>query len=474
MLVPSSGFLPARKSSPIRKVSHALDSLYSPTKPGRLQRVPSVFFISFFLQQTDSQFSRWQQRRVVCSHKFPGVVLSTRVPVFNRQIRPALSAFLQLSACFLFFFSYTCAASSADPLEDATRALASKVATLIHGGVVSFDQQNLALLDGSTFLNLSRAFQDELQRHGVEIRRKGEGAKLVLTVSESLTGYLGVVQIRQGEQIENVVVFLGRITVPEKESTGGGLTLNKELLFSAEVPMLDIVFLGSDREPLQVLTSNRITSYHREGERWQPGSSIGLPRNEPAGRELIGYLSIGIDDMSAVFPSEICSLSLTSKDACHPNKQHIGLSSIPQETLKGKKTPEWKSATEFQFQGDTAFLVAGRDGVLRLFEEGVEPVASFPGFGGEVTSFHSGCGTGWQVLTTGTGDWTAPDKLQAVELRDEKLMPVSPPLSLEGPILALRAGQKNNELQPVNAVAIVHNLQTGRYEAYRLTVTCSE
>jgi len=404
------------------------------------------------------------------------VVLSTRVPVFNRPTRPALSAFLRLIACFLYFsFIYICKASPpADPLEDPTRALARKVATALHGGVVSLDQQNLSSLDGTSFLSLTRVFQDELKRRGIEVGQKGVSAKLVLTVSEALTGYLGVVQIRQGEQIENVVVSLGRVTVPERESTGRGLTLNKELLFSADTPILDVVFHGSDRGPLEVLGNNRITSYQREGDRWLPGSSIGLPRNEPAGRELIGRLGIGIDDMSAAFPGEICNFSLSGKDSCHPNKRHIGLSELPEELLESKKTPDWISATKFEYEGDSAMIVAGKDGLLRLFEEAPDPVATFPDFGSEITSLRSGCGSGWQVLAAGSADWTAPDKVEALELHDEKLLPVSQSVPFAGPVLALRIGQKNSQLQPVDAIAIVRNLQTGRYEAYRLTVICAE
>jgi hypothetical protein len=396
--------------------------------------------------------------------------------VFNRQTRPALLAFLRLSSCLFFFSSlfFARAAWPADPLEDATRALARKVATALHGGVVSLEQQNLSSLDGSSFLNLAKEFQEELQHHGIEVGQKSVSAKLVLTVSQSLSVYVGVVQLRRGEQVENVVVSLGRVTFPEKEFSSRGLTLNKELLFSGDVPILDVIYQGSDREPLEVLSGTRITSYHREGDRWLPGSSIGLPRNEPPERDPVGRLSMGIDAMSAAFPAEICNFSLSSKDSCHPNKQHIGLSELPEELLEGKKTPAWTAATKFEYQGDSAMLVAGKDGILRLFAEGPDPVASFSGFGSEITSLRSGCGNGWQVLTAGSGDWTVPDKVEAVEVRDEKLLPVSPSVSFDGPVIALRLGQKNSELQPVNAVAIVHNLQTGRYEAYRLTVTCAE
>ena len=47
------------------------------------------------------------------------------------------------------------------------------------------------------------------------------------------------------------------------------------------------------------------------------------------------------------------------------------------------------------------------------------------------------------------------------------LVPVSPGLELNGAITALWT-----ESGGASAVAVVHNLETGRYEAFRLTLTC--
>jgi hypothetical protein len=80
----------------------------------------------------------------------------------------------------------------------------------------------------------------------------------------------------------------------------------------------------------------------------------------------------------------------------------------------------------------------------------------------------SGCGLGWQVLVTGNGDGTG-ETVRAFEIADREPMVVSQPTEFTGGITALWADSDGT-----GAVAVSKNSGTGKYEAYRLSITCGQ
>ncbi len=89
-------------------------------------------------------------------------------------------------------------------------------------------------------------------------------------------------------------------------------------------------------------------------------------------------------------------------------------------------------------------------------------------FGSQIASVQTGCGTGWQILTTSAADYSKPDSIQAQEWTGREFRAVSAAMEFDGPVLALRRGTETNSVR-----AIVHNLKTGMYEAYSLNVFCN-
>jgi hypothetical protein len=131
--------------------------------------------------------------------------------------------------------------------------------------------------------------------------------------------------------------------------------------------------------------------------------------------------------------------------------------------------------TQFGPAEATRIVITGQDGLARLYEESADPVSVFSGWGSEIASIHSGCGHGWQLLVTGKGDWTHADTIQAVEIHERQAQPVSSPIELAGAVIALHSpGARIVDEASANAgaIAIARNLQTGRYEAYRLSISC--
>ena len=115
------------------------------------------------------------------------------------------------------------------------------------------------------------------------------------------------------------------------------------------------------------------------------------------------------------------------------------------------------------------WVLSGLDGRVQLLNSNAQPVANTGGWGSQIVGLQSGCGAGWQVLTTQAGDLNETDAVQAFEIVDRKPVPVSGPVEFAGPITELWPLANGSE-----AIAISRNLQTEAYEAFRLSVTCGQ
>jgi hypothetical protein len=96
----------------------------------------------------------------------------------------------------------------------------------------------------------------------------------------------------------------------------------------------------------------------------------------------------------------------------------------------------------------------------------LEPVAGFSGWGSDIAGVDARCAGGSAVLATRAGDSSTNDVVQAFALMNRNPVPLVPPAELPGPVTALWPSGGPS------AVAIVHNLGSGKYEAYAFTVVC--
>jgi len=369
--------------------------------------------------------------------------------------------------------------SRADSVQDSARALAREVSSLIHAASATCEFHNLSSLQKTDFANLSAAFQEELQRRGVKILAADADLKLVVSVTQNPTMYLGVVQIQRKENTETVIETIAQVDGPGAPGPPFSLTLHREFLFSQNSPILDVVF-NSDPKIAFVLGAQEIIAYGFREDHWISTGSERLPRHRMLKRRERGFFGIGIDSESAVFPEESCWLSMlpgTKGWECQKNTQRLAVRDVSPDAIAGKKLEPWISAAQVDTDGKTRIVVTGEDGLARLYEDGPDPVAVFAGWGSEIASLYSGCGSGWQLLVTGQGDGTKPDEIQAVDIQERRAQSVSDPMDFPGPIVALHApGMRragNPEKNP-NALVVERNLQTGRYDAYLLSVTCSK
>lgn len=306
----------------------------------------------------------------------------------------------------------------------------------------------------------------------------GAPVSLVLTTTQNPTEYVGVVQIRRKENTEAVIETIGPVKGPAASDAMFTLTLHRELLFSQDSPILDVVFAG-DGQLVFALGAEWISSYQWRDERWVRSGIEPLPRRRVPARGEHGFLSLGIDSEEAVFPRETCSISAYGGKGwiCeNSSSEQIPVRTVSNAAILGKKTGLWLSAAQLETEGKAELVVTGQDGLARLYEDAADPFAVFQGWGSEIASVHSGCGSGWQLLVTGPGDWTRADAIEAMEIKDRRAAPISAAMEFSGPIVTMHApGMRTLDAAAADGKALVvdRNLQTGRYEAYLLSITCA-
>lgn len=412
---------------------------------------------------------------------FATVLSSSGKPVSAKQnlFPPRLRGLLLLCAFLGFVALFASPAATADTLEESARALARKVAANLRGVSVSCQIHNLSSLGGAELAAITAAFENELQKRGINLEEGAAPVTVVLTVTQSPTEYLGVVQVQGKETGEAVMETLGPLSDAAAANTVFSYGLHKELLFSQEQPILDVAFQSGDTQAM-VLSARQIYFYERNGSSWSLTRSQGLPVQGSSQRVLRGSLELMADGSGTAFvPGQVCQLAAPGGTAwnCQPSSEPLPALTIFPANWPGARDNNSISAAKLEPAGKMQIVVAGRDGLARLFEGAAEPAAAFPDWGSQLAAINSGCGGGWQLLITGKGDWTKSDEVRAMEIREHTAVAVSLPVEFPGPVVALHTpGITASAIAAANssAIAIDRNLQTGRYEAYRLTLSCTD
>jgi hypothetical protein len=117
--------------------------------------------------------------------------------------------------------------------------------------------------------------------------------------------------------------------------------------------------------------------------------------------------------------------------------------------------------------GTVAWLMNGIDGKVQLLENGaMKPVNGARDWGSDFAIFKSGCGSGAQVVASGSGA-AFSDSLRAYELPAQEAIPASAPLAMGGTVTALWPATDGKGL------LTVIRQTSGNYEVDRVTALCN-
>jgi hypothetical protein len=248
--------------------------------------------------------------------------------------------------------------------------------------------------------------------------------------------------------------------------------------------------LDGNPSHLAVLSAENLGLYSFRDGRWQPERSLPILHSHPWPRDLRGRLILRQDHLfDAYLPGVFCQstttapLALNCRESDDPwpvgNDQfRLGAFFAPARNFftgvlvpgVGKQTvaPAFYSVATLPREKYTLALFAALDGQVHMLDGITDRTAGKMGWGSDVTSVHSECGSGWQVLVSQSGAGLG-DTIRAYEVPDREPVLASQPLEFGGSISAMWAESNGN-----TAVAVSRNGETGKYEAYRLTIACGQ
>jgi hypothetical protein len=135
---------------------------------------------------------------------------------------------------------------------------------------------------------------------------------------------------------------------------------------------------------------------------------------------------------------------------------------------KQTATSAFYSAAALPRDRYTLWLFENTDGSLHLLDGITDQKLPRPHWGSDIVSVHSTCGSGWQILAAGEVDSTN-DSVQAFEVPDREPIAASSLIEFNGDITALWTTSDGT-----GAIAVSRNSATEIYEAFLLTIACTQ
>jgi hypothetical protein len=386
-------------------------------------------------------------------------------------------------AALLFFLPRY--ARSADDPAGAARELAQKTAAYAgRGALVEVTWRNIASLDPATGQEARAAFEAALQESGAHVGDVAPAVEAQITFSENESQYLMVEESRKGEERQVWIAFWKRDA--PRAAPPQTVALEKKLVWEQNEAILDVAFPAAG---LLVLTPGRVTLYKQVNGNWEASQPAAVTPAQPWPRDPRGRLRTAGKTFQAFLPGMACSgatepaLATECRATDEPWLMESG-SPAPlrvnfaagRNYFDGRVTtpdgvhetvPPFYSAASVEDQGRTWWVLAQVDGRSQIFDAAFQPAGIAAQRGSDVAGTRARCGGASQAVATRPGDRSDPDTLQAFSVVNGSAATVTTAaVEFPGPITALWTSGADSVL------AVAHDLRTGRYAAYLVTVVC--
>jgi hypothetical protein len=322
--------------------------------------------------------------------------------------------------------------------------LASRIASLLpRRATVSIETRSLAQFPPAAWSSFPSQLQDELRKAGIQISGVPAGAvptgttppepRVRVTLSEDPHGLLVVAEILSGDSRQ---IAMLPWNAPASATLSPRVSMTKSALWTQPDPILDVLLANSDSQML-VLSVNSLASYQLLDGKWSAVVSATLALPRPMPRDPRGRLEITATGFRAYLPVGTCD----------------GTSLAELKVTCSGEIAAW--------QGAPVRWVPDRN-VLQP----ETPSPSFEGWGSDTSGIGDPCGNGQAIIADSPNN--EHDSVRVYQVANGQAAPLSDALSLPGPVTALWPAATGRE-----AILVVHNLQSGEYEASRLGVACT-
>ncbi len=394
--------------------------------------------------------------------------------------------------------------------EQPSADLAKQIAALAGPGPARLTIRNESSLASAEIPVIRRLLERDLRGFGVVTGGSDSATMIRVTLSENLRGGLWVAEVVEGTETR-VTMLPVSLEATAASAGGSGVTLRRSLEITEADPVLDAqTFTTGGVQKLVVLEPERIVTYERNGAAllangsgqtsWMEDQRFAIAHTRAFPRDLRGEMIAAQDHLfDAYLPGVMCSstgasaqIAVGCSDSDDPwpiataglgAGQNSG-GSGPQRAFYnalrdyftgvlapgfGMELPPFYQASDFPRPTGTALLMNGLDGKVMLLENNVlKPVSGANDWGSDFAVIRSGCGSGVQVLVSGSGAAANGDSLRAYEIAGREAIAVSAPVTVEGAVVAIHTAS-----EAASATVIVRRDGPTRYEVWNVAALCN-
>lgn len=357
--------------------------------------------------------------------------------------------------------------------QPATQDLASEFAGRVAAAIAPGATVHLVCTgdDGRTQLELGRS----LAARGIRLVERGDGATTVrCSCLENLRENACIADIGDGAARRVV-------TATRAKRSGGPLVPNPIValqlrpLHAQRDPILDVALAGP---ALLVLTPTTVTRVPLPGQPVVATQSAAIATGRVWPRDLRGHLRADGGAFEVFLPGVTCRGPLTlfalgCADEGEP--WPIGIENAGMAASRNTfATPEGFSFYEAAPLDGGQWLVVDQQGTLTFLDAQRRVVARGDATD-HVAALRSACAPGSYVATARRSlDAESTDVLRLARVVGTSLLPEASTIALPGVLTALwpaRTPLRSEDDR--EAIAVVHDVQTGRYEAFHLSLSCA-
>jgi hypothetical protein len=389
--------------------------------------------------------------------------------------------------------------------EQPANTLAEQIAAVLGPGQATLTIRNLSSIADGDIPRLRALLDQDLKAHGITTASGDSANAIRITLSQNDRERLWVAEIAQGNETRVVMAPAGSGAMQARASADY-MTLRRErlpILSPASGPMFDEPVLAAleAANTLVLVRPETIDLSVFAGGGWQYQKSIAIDERRQLARDARGIVLPAPDGFVAFAGQAECTgiyvprttvpaqgadnwtirchssdepwPILESSDPAHPvrikafyNAARNYFTGVITPSL-GVDLPAFYSTALLMRPNGPALLVGGIDGKVQVVDNGaLKPVSGARDWGSDFAVLKSGCGSGAQVIASGSGE-AASDTLRAYEMPAQEAVPASAPLAMNGTVMALWPAPDGKSL-----LAAVRQA-SGNDEVDRVTALCN-
>lgn len=380
------------------------------------------------------------------------------------------------------------------PWDQPAAALADKIAGIVGPGQAHLTLLNRSSIPAPEIPVIRKLLEEDLRARGVSPAGDESANTIRVMLSENARARLWIAEVVEGNVTQVAMIEMGSDSA-RPSAAPGGLALRRQAILTIDQPVLAALETPSG---IVVLEPEQVVLYTRGSDGWHAFKSVNIGQKQSLSRDPQGLLmeDPGGAGFKAWLPGAECTGSLPIGEGainCHagddpwpiPSNAN-GASTVSafynpaRNFFTGVVTPSvavdlsrfyaaaWipRAAGEVG-QGGAGLLVGGIEANVQMLENGaIKPIAGTRDWGSDFAALNTGCGSGWQIVASGSGQ-SASDSLRAFEVPALEAVPASAPLEVSGTVTALWPAPDAR-----SAIAVVRSA-AGAYEVDRVTALCN-